>query len=544
MSYEPTIWQDRQLEVGKEKEFKITKNGVEEIVEIEKTGIEVEGTKVNAEKLNSIEGRISESLVSVEQPSSFSGSPSDEQVNLSWFNPDDREVEDTDSNTFIIAEFEKVELKRDGTIIYEGTAEEFEDTGLTNDVEYEYEIVSITKAGKRSEPLVIKVTPTPFTMDLEYNVSDLTVTGITTEGEKVIFEWENPVEADFEGVLIRRKEGSFPVDIFDGDLVYDDDGESVEDTGLTNDVEYFYTIWAYNDSNQYSDDANKIEVTATPTDFDLGVGNQTLLEGSLETAGYFGEVTLSDFANGESGFTEWSWVDNAIGLGVGDTQNQTVNLLKYVHDGKIKFIQKKSTRNDLSWNHIFNALADFSGDVVSDTMSEGASASQWQQFYEGKEVEIGGYTYKVRLMRGVGRVKDGSGDQENQIMTDSYDDTDRASIWESTDDGVTGNWNHESRNEWNTLILPLHEDSDEEGENKDDFSHPDYAPDFVPSWDSFDDTELNVTGDGRAVWCQETRDTDTARRVYRGLSGSSNLLDYLASLAFAPAGSRFVFELL
>ena len=55
MSYTSTIWNDRVVEVGKENEFKITENGVEKIVEIEKTGIEIEGTKVKADKLNNIQ---------------------------------------------------------------------------------------------------------------------------------------------------------------------------------------------------------------------------------------------------------------------------------------------------------------------------------------------------------------------------------------------------------------------------------------------------------------------------------------------------------
>ena len=452
----------------------------------------------------------------VEQPSSFSGSPDDEEVHLSWTNPPNREVKDEQDNIFTLAELGEMEVKRDGGVIYTGIDETYTDTGLTNDQEYTYEIVSITTAGVRSEPVIITVTPVPFTMDWEYGATDVEVTGATEDGGQAILEWTNPTEGDLAGMLIRRGDVSHPTSIDEGTLVYDGLDETVTDTGLTNDQTYYYTFWAYNTSNQYSDNANKVEVSVEvmlgqdPTG---SPGSAVLVQGDT-TAGWFGEVTTAEFG------ADHREIDTLLGLSVGNTQNDTEPFLKFIHDGKIKFIPKKSTRNDLSWDDINIAL----GGSAEDAPAE-------------KVITVGDFQYKVRFMRGAGRVEEQA---NGELYTDSFDDDDRASIWE----GVNGDWNANSESEWNTLILPVHTDSDGGGSNKDNFSHPDYAPDNVPDWASYTDEQLNVVGDGRAVWCAETRDTDTSRRVVRGDSVSSVLGSYSSSGSYSFAGLRLVFELL
>ena len=245
-----------------------------------------------------------------------------------------------------------------------------------------------------------------------------------------------------------------------------------------------------------------------------GPGSNELIAGDC-TAGFFGEVTTAEFG------ADHAELYTLIGLSAGTFQHGAEPFLKFTHGGKIKFIPKKSTINTVSWNAINIALGGSSG---------GAPAE--------KTITVGEYQYKVRFMRGVGRTKLVA----ERIATANYAHTDRASIWSSTDNGVTGNWSSQSENEWNTLILPLHTDSDGGGANKNNFSHPAYAPDFVPDWASYSGADLNVTGNGRYVWCAETSDSNTAHRIARGF-GSSSCISDTSSIANSNVGSRLVFEL-
>ncbi len=135
------------------------------------------------------------------------------------------------------------------------------------------------------------------------------------------------------------------------------------------------------------------------------------------------------------------------------------------------------------------------------------------------EVIIGGLTYKVRLMRGAA-----------DDPTDSYADSDRGSRGDE--------------NEWNGLILPLHERA-----KTGSWNYPAYAPESVPDWGvGLTDGDLithHTEGNGSYSWCQEARDNaDTFRRVFRGNLGASNLLAGLSWYPDSNRGFRPVLELL
>ena len=231
----------------------------------------------------------------VSQPSSFQGSPDDKKTIISWKNPDDFKVLDISGNVKTLAEFDKVELKRDNVVVYEGNLETFTNTGLNNYQEYTYEITSITKAGVKSEPITIKVTPAPYTMDWGYGVTDLSAQSADTQ---VTLTWTNPAQMDLQGVIVRASNVAYPTTIKEGTLVYNGAGTTVTETGLTNDVPRFYTVWAYSNTNQYStnqysDDANKKQITASASAFKIyGVKIDTT-NSNPETA-----VTYTDDAVG------------------------------------------------------------------------------------------------------------------------------------------------------------------------------------------------------------------------------------------------------
>jgi len=64
--------------------------------------------------------------------------------------------------------------------------------------------------------------------------------------------------------MIRRKIGSYPTSVSDGDEVYLDIGTSYNNTGLVGGVHYYYRAWAYDtDSGYYSDSYSQDDDTTT-----------------------------------------------------------------------------------------------------------------------------------------------------------------------------------------------------------------------------------------------------------------------------------------
>jgi hypothetical protein len=84
------------------------------------------------------------------------------------------------------------------------------------------------------------------------NVSNFEV--ISGDGQ-VELKWKNPSDSDFKGARILRSEKFFPLDPWNGALVYEGDGESVFDTGLTNNVRYYYTAFTYDRAGNFSSGA-------------------------------------------------------------------------------------------------------------------------------------------------------------------------------------------------------------------------------------------------------------------------------------------------
>ena len=67
--------------------------------------------------------------------------------------------------------------------------------------------------------------------------------------------------------MVRRKVGSYPISVSDGDQVYLDTGINYNNTGLTGGVHYYYRAWTYDtDSGYYSDSYSQDNaITSNPT---------------------------------------------------------------------------------------------------------------------------------------------------------------------------------------------------------------------------------------------------------------------------------------
>jgi len=79
---------------------------------------------------------------------------------------------------------------------------------------------------------------------------------------EVLLTWVNPTDPDRAGTRILRKIGSFPTTPTDGTIIYESVGNSFLNTGLTNDIQYFFGAFAFDDSQNFSVIAT---TTATPS---------------------------------------------------------------------------------------------------------------------------------------------------------------------------------------------------------------------------------------------------------------------------------------
>jgi len=106
------------------------------------------------------------------------------------------------------------------------------------------------------------------------NVSNLTGTASTTQIE---LSWQNPIDADFEGVIIIKKTSGYPQNKDDGELVYQGKINSCADTGLSETTDYYYKIFSYDEVPNYSSGAG---IKITTGQIKAALGDGALIKGS------------------------------------------------------------------------------------------------------------------------------------------------------------------------------------------------------------------------------------------------------------------------
>lgn len=261
-------------------------------------------------------------------------------------------------------------------------------------------------------------------------------------------------------------------------------------------------------------------------DFTGSPGSKSLIAGDLE-AGFYGFVQPHEF--GEIGGKDFNGKNLAseVGISQGTLQFSETPWLKFSWKRKVLFTPLKTIRRSISWDHIYQAGAVYgTGSTISDgeqnMLETDYYYSEDDRVSQNAKVTIDGLEYVVRLFKGAGN-----------DPTDSYDDNDRGSAG--------------SNNEWNKLILPLHE----EAPNSFRYNH--YADAPTEDWKVGLTDEVLQThrdyGNGSYSWCQETidivhsDDDELRRRVFRGNNGASYLSAYPSSHMVTHRGWRPVLEL-
>lgn len=228
----------------------------------------------------------------------------------------------------------------------------------------------------------------------------------------------------------------------------------------------------------------------------MGHGPVKLIGGDMQ-AGYFGEVSSDVLFRGD---------DLALQLGVdqGVLQNADAGWLKFAWRGQIIYIAKRSFMHTISWDHLY-ARGIVYGTDDNGLYPRGTPTNQY------KSVAKDGFEYVVGLMTGA--------------ASDPVDTSLRGETYSSTLGLGAGS-------EWNELIYRVH------------LSVPtapngltyDGGAQFGDNWAVFTDADLNITGNGRWKWCQETASESMSLRVLRGGDRLSDFRRHASSGASAGIG--------
>jgi len=229
-----------------------------------------------------------------------------------------------------------------------------------------------------------------------------------------------------------------------------------------------------------------------------GHGNVNLIAGDM-WAGYFGEVASTVLFNGDDLATE-------LGVDQGVLQNGDAGWLKFAWRGQIIYIAKRTFMHSVSWDHLY-ARGIVYGTDDNGLYPRGTATNQYTT------VTKDNFGYLVDLMTGA------AADPINTAL--------RAETYSSTLGLGAGSM-------WNELIYRVHT------------SVPvapngltlDGGAQLGDNWAEFTDADLNILGNGRASWCQDTASEATSGRVYRGDSRLSRFLVSTASNVSTGFGWR------
>lgn len=87
---------------------------------------------------------------------------------------------------------------------------------------------------------------------------------------KVILNWTNPIDTDFVGLRIQRKEGSSPTSLTDGVTVFNGSATTYTDTTAINDAVNYYRAFTYDYDNNYNDDVSQVTNVTPHQPSDVG----------------------------------------------------------------------------------------------------------------------------------------------------------------------------------------------------------------------------------------------------------------------------------
>ncbi len=206
-----------------------------------------------------VKGRTEVQAPTIPEGLSVAGS-TDTEISLTWNS---------------VAGAAEYELRRDGLVVYRGSAASFTDSKLTTDTRYAYDVRASNSAGKSawSTQVYGRTSVTP----------PRTPTGlaVTDEGADTIsLNWNTVLGAEYE---LRR----------DGNRVYSGSATTFSDTGLSSDTQYAYDIRAVNSAGESAWSSQVFGQTVLPT-LDRPSGLQVVSTTTTSVSLAWNEVTGAD----------------------------------------------------------------------------------------------------------------------------------------------------------------------------------------------------------------------------------------------------------
>ena len=215
------------------------------------------------------------------------------RVSLNWTNPVDSDF----AGTLILrteevdgpptaneiptegASFNVGDIIGNATVIFRGNASSFNDEDVINGTGYFYQAFAFDEVPNYAD--AVSVTPFPVTPTDDVIPPGPVIDLNAIRGdEEISLTWQNPSDADFEGVIVLRREGGVPstapadeTEFTGGEIVGDAEvirvfrgGEiAFTDSGLTNGIIYFYAFYTFDSpSFNYSTAATINRVPGPP----------------------------------------------------------------------------------------------------------------------------------------------------------------------------------------------------------------------------------------------------------------------------------------
>lgn len=408
------------------------------------------------------------------------------------------------------------------------------------------------------------------------NVSNLSIK--QEAGRALEIKWTDPVDrtitdntggvveiAKWIGTKLVRKEGSYPADSKDGDLVVDSKAKdkykttAYRDEGLRDQTHYYYMLFPYTQDTETIDASNRVDAIAVnkqrqpappaPTISNLEFDRATVSGGDLVSldkntwhnsphafAGLTEETTYTAYAKKKE---TANYLESPISVGrtfktpsdlpgpsdliAGDMQagyfgvvpaselftGAEISSMTGISNGTLQF-------GDVGWLKFA-----IDGKIIYKSQKPYRHTISWDNInakgcVDGtKQITKDGTTFRVRLMKGA--------------LTDPGN-------YPASDRGAKGS-------EWNRLMLPIHVEA--KGKN---WAYPAYVESNVPYWGiDFTDADLhthNSHGDGTYHWCQEVRSDNASVRSLRGGLGVSYSSSATSSTANAAYGWSPILEVI
>lgn len=268
-------------------------------------------------------------------PRFSSAAASSTSISLLWEDPNDISLDDLKlaqwASTRIVRRFDRYpENENDGDIVVETTIrnqymdQPYIDGDLIFGQEYFYQAFPITNAN------IVNRSSANRTTAVTGSIPPGDVIGLTADpgSEEVVLKWSDPEDTVlptviWSGTKVMRKVGSYPTDEYDGVLVVDSkvrdqyETNGYTDSGLENDVEYFYQAFPYATNGAVNREPSN-RISATPEEYgDFHVYGVVIDESNNSPSD---AVTYTDDAEGFG----WSTlVNNPFGSGTSATT--TVN---------------------------------------------------------------------------------------------------------------------------------------------------------------------------------------------------------------------------